>query len=527
MIKRLPAEKRNSRRSFAVILTLLVSAVLFLAVTAGADPSAEIDLGGTSDAEFGLSVSVDPAQDIALSPALEYLDEIQGRGVIVTSRAASHPDGIVLSGETVVFEIVVANRHGDALIQSGLSYKFDTELLEFESAEPPAQDLSEDGLLVWEDLIGSFGEVLNPGEQRTLEITFIANPEIVTEKQGINRVRTLDPVDLSGELLSRDFGRIAYAVAAPCVDDEDCDDGLYCNGDEFCNPSNVCANGTPPDCSNDGLWCNGTEFCDDVNDQCGHENVPDCSDDGLYCNGEEYCNESTDQCATQAFPDCIDDGEWCNGEENGNCDEINDECEHINIPDCGDDGIFCNGEEYCNELVDECKIANVPECLNDGEWCNGEETGKCDEINDECEHLNVPPCEEDGLFCNGEQFCDEDLDQCDSRDIPECLDDGEWCNGEETGRCDDVNDECERLNEPCPDNRVWCDGVESCDEEKLECWVADIPCSESQICEEDTQVCQQRGLGDVEDPDASTNPDKDGDEELWPEGDVSGGCCSG
>ena len=93
-----------------------------------------------------------------------------------------------------------------------------------------------------------------------------------------------------------------------------CNDGQYCNGTEICNGAGSCLAGIPVNCSdgvsctydscneasntcvntannancpNDGLFCNGSEFCDPVND---------CSSTGDPCSGGEVCNESSNIC---------------------------------------------------------------------------------------------------------------------------------------------------------------------------------------------------------------------------------------
>ncbi len=73
-----------------------------------------------------------------------------------------------------------------------------------------------------------------------------------------------------------------------CSSDVQCDDGLYCNGEESCNAAGNCMAGTPPDCG-DGLGCTA-DSCDEKSDSC--KNLPDDSvcDDGLFCNGAETCS---------------------------------------------------------------------------------------------------------------------------------------------------------------------------------------------------------------------------------------------
>ena len=67
-----------------------------------------------------------------------------------------------------------------------------------------------------------------------------------------------------------------------------CDDGLFCNLGETCMDG-VCGGGTPRDCD-DQIECT-EDSCDEDGDAC--VNAPDdsfCPDDGLWCNGEEFCN---------------------------------------------------------------------------------------------------------------------------------------------------------------------------------------------------------------------------------------------
>ncbi len=71
----------------------------------------------------------------------------------------------------------------------------------------------------------------------------------------------------------------------PCVDDVDCDDGVFCNGVETCDftdPNNgVCALGISP--------CAQGQGCIENTDSCGIcSNSGDC-DDGVFCNGIESC----------------------------------------------------------------------------------------------------------------------------------------------------------------------------------------------------------------------------------------------
>jgi len=73
-----------------------------------------------------------------------------------------------------------------------------------------------------------------------------------------------------------------------CTTDQDCDDGVFCNGEETCDVgSGVCQPGTDP-CPDDGIYCNGVEGCDEDNDICTHSGDP--------CVPPFLCDEENDQC---------------------------------------------------------------------------------------------------------------------------------------------------------------------------------------------------------------------------------------
>ena len=73
---------------------------------------------------------------------------------------------------------------------------------------------------------------------------------------------------------------------------------------------------TPADCK-DVLWCHESHSC--VDGAC--RDTAKCPDDGLYCNGREYCDEDARQCRRSPEPcaHCYDAG--CR------CDEEKDRCE--------------------------------------------------------------------------------------------------------------------------------------------------------------------------------------------------------
>ena len=200
-----------------------------------------------------------------------------------------------------------------------------------------------------------------------------------------------------------------------CSIDDDCDDGVFCNGAETC-VSGACQAGNDP--------CPGN-YCSEDTDTCYEcEQNSDC-DDGIFCNGLESCVDGVCQ---SGFPVDCDDGIACTTDS---CNEFSGSCDHItNDGDC-DDGIFCNGVETCSDTLG-CQAGSDP-CP--GNYCS-EDTDTCYECeqNSECD---------DGLFCNGEETCVSGA--CQSGSDP--CDSSQYCN-ENTDICEDV--ECSS-DEHCND----------------------------------------------------------------------------
>ena len=116
-----------------------------------------------------------------------------------------------------------------------------------------------------------------------------------------------------------------------CTTNDDCDDGVFCNGAESC-VGGTCGSGTPP--------------CD-----------------------PELCNEETDTCI-----DCLEDADCDDGVDCTDDSCVDETC--VNMPNdesCPDDGLYCNGEEFCDEAEG---------CSSTGNPCGAGET--CDEETDSC-----------------------------------------------------------------------------------------------------------------------------------------------
>jgi len=256
----------------------------------------------------------------------------------------------------------------------------------------------------------------------------------------------------SGHANNLSFGMANFSLTAlTCSLDNECDDGVYCNGAETC-VDGACQDGTPPDCSDDGLFCNGSEVCDEANQgECGHTGDP--------CTAPTVCNEDTDQCELPSCGNTIcDAGEDCNscpadcisGTAGGNdptdCfkDKVDGVChpkkDGPKCPDCVSswccgDGV-CEGEENNGNCALDCGATSF---CPDG-TCNGDENS-CSCPGD----CGAPPSTETSCTdsvdndCNGFTDCDDPY--CSNNPIcvePDCGERGVICDSGEdccSNRC--------------------------------------------------------------------------------------------
>ncbi len=224
---------------------------------------------------------------------------------------------------------------------------------------------------------------------------------------------------------------------------EDCDNQLYCDGEETCVDA-ACVAGTAPDCD-DGVGCTD-DSCNEVTDSC--ENIPNDNycDDGAWCNGFETCDVILD-CQAGIPVDCGDSVD-CTIDS---CNEQTDSCE--NIPDNSycDDGLFCNGAESCNAL-DGCQAGTPIDCsAND---ISGIEI--CDNVPDDYyptwdyRESFTSVCVEPGTCTTGDETithtCDYDTcgAECDASNAcadTDC-DELDGCVGNDYYDYDDVSNDC-------------------------------------------------------------------------------------
>jgi len=114
----------------------------------------------------------------------------------------------------------------------------------------------------------------------------------------------------------------------------------------------------------------------------------------------------------------------------------------------------------------------VNEDCDDGAFCTG--TATC--VDGACV-AGPDPCPDDGIWCNGDEGCDEVNDQCVPGE-PRCQDDGLFCNGDEL--CNEDDDQCEQINVPCDDDGDPC--TDNCDEPTDTCYVCNATGPDDDCC---------------------------------------------
>ena len=326
------------------------------------------------------------------------------------------------------------------------------------------------------------------------------------------------------------------------ADDTDCDNGLFCDGNETCDVLLGCQDGTVPDCT-DAVGCT-TDTCNETTDQCDHAPDDDVCDNGSFCDGDETCdvllgcqdgaapdctdavgctddscNETTDQCDNTPDNDACSDGDFCTGVEicdvvtdcgpgadpcpGAECDESSDVCAECLTDAHCDNSVYCDGREICTMGV--CEPGAPPDC-DDGVACTAD---RCDEGNQACDNAPSDAACDNNTYCDGAETCDA-VNGCQAGPAPTC-DDGVSCTSDS---CNEATDGCDHApSDAACDNDTYCDGPETCDATN-DCQAGAPPdCDDGVLCTDDacnegTDTCDHTADDDA----CSNNVFCDGDE---------------
>jgi endonuclease/exonuclease/phosphatase family metal-dependent hydrolase len=237
-------------------------------------------------------------------------------------------------------------------------------------------------------------------------------------------------------------------TVSQCSVPADCDDGLWCNGPEDC-VSGSCVAGTPPDCS-DGVGCTD-DSCNEGTDSCDHVANDGLCDNGLYCDGIETCDPLLD-CQAGTAIDC-DDAVGCTDDS---CNEGTDSCDNVPNDILCDNGLYCDGAETCDPLLD-CLVGSAPctadeVCDETGDVCEPDcnHNSVADSLDIaggtsiDCQPNGIPDeCEPDFDGDNVPDDCDACPADPDKAELGQC-----GCGAPDTDSDGDGTADC---NDLCPD----------------------------------------------------------------------------
>ena len=129
-----------------------------------------------------------------------------------------------------------------------------------------------------------------------------------------------------------------------CVEDEDCDDGVECTRDR-CDDRGICRNLVDLGICDDGIFCNGVEQCDPL-EGCVPGPIQTCTDDDVCT--IDRCDEEAKLCRYSPR-DFDEDGEAdINCEGGTDCDD-RDATRGSTVAEICDDGV----DNDCDEVTDE------------------------------------------------------------------------------------------------------------------------------------------------------------------------------
>jgi Putative metal-binding motif len=259
-------------------------------------------------------------------------------------------------------------------------------------------------------------------------------------------------------------------VVIRCREDEDCDDGLPCNGLETCE-ANICQAGEPVRC-NDQIACT-RDYCEATSGDCVHA-PPDLDGDGVF---DARCK---DQDGEAYGDDCDDDDPFRfpgNTEVCSVADPTHDEdCDASTVGELDRDRDNYT-DRMCKNVDSKGKVFEGEDCDDDDRSVNPDTSEVCDGFDNNCNGVV-----DEGLLIAGYQDIDGDgfgreVEPGDARPgeivgednkvyvcpgtpgvTPRAID----CNEEDPlvrpdmpELCDDVDNNCDESDDDNPVEAVW------------------------------------------------------------------------
>ncbi len=229
---------------------------------------------------------------------------------------------------------------------------------------------------------------------------------------GCGRTDLMMPDDVPSADIALDGDVRPDVPAIPCRTNTDCEDRRVCNGTETC-VAGRCRPGVPVVCD-DGVACTRDQ-CDEAVNGCVATPDDLLCDNGVFCDGAEICNPMIRSCVPSPPIRC-EDGDPCTANA---CDEMTRSCTSVPTDNDGDGfrPTSCGGND-CNDMDGSVNPA-AREICRDGRDNNCDGRSDCADAacaaTPEC-RCDIPVRESDPMTCHDgfDNDCDGRVDCADT-----------------------------------------------------------------------------------------------------------------